>query len=96
MSKRDRRRRRKRKQRREARAERQRCRAEGRLPDHLRAEVPETRDPRARWLGLRARGGRVISFVPTGLVVELDEMDEHAPAELAAALMAKGQRGACG
>ncbi len=87
MSKRDKRRRRKRKQRREARAERRRCRAEGRLPDHLRLTSPETRDPRTRWTGLRARGGQVISFVPTGRRVELGELDESAPARMVAALV---------
>ena len=85
MSKRDKRRRRNRKARREVRAERQRCRAEGRLPDHLRSTKPETRDPRTRWIHLRARG-QVISFIPTGLSVQVDEMDETAPALLAAAL----------
>ncbi len=86
MTRRDKRRRRKRKQRREARAERARCRAEGRLPEHLRSRSEETRDPRTRWMNLRARGGLTLSFVPTGRVVELGTLDETAPAQFAAAV----------
>lgn len=41
----------------------------------------ETRDPRTRWRQLRARGGRTLSFRPTGVrvPVDLDAADaEHA------------------
>jgi hypothetical protein len=87
MGRRDQRRRRKRKQRREARAEGRRWRELGLLPPELRSSGEERRDPRTRWQGLRARGGLELSFVPTGRVVALGELDESAPGRLAAALV---------
>jgi hypothetical protein len=86
MARRDKRRRRARKQRREEREERRNYRAAGQLAPQLRSDLPESRDPRTRWRGLRARGGLDISFVPTELVVDLGELDDEAPLRLVAAL----------
>lgn len=32
----------------------------------------ETRNPRTRWLNMTAKGGRTMSFIPTGFTVPID------------------------